>query len=472
MTPEEHALELLRGQLSAILPGIAFLLFGLAAASIAAIRRRSRVRILLWLAIWSGMYGVRLLTESSAFIAALPRPIQTGVPYVNVVIAYLLVVFASLAWLELALGELRTFLKFVVFAGTAIGLAGIGWFVVTGRADTFILYNNLLTLCGLLILLTVVAVKKLSDKFLVLPNRGVLAAGTLVFAVEAVYVNFSRFFHHRTLPILDSAGFAVLLASFAFVAARILFTNERRLLSIENELATARQIQFSILPAGVPELTGLSVAAAYYPMTAVAGDFYDFLQIDEHRVGFFMADVSGHGVPAALIASMLKVATRFVAESASDPAALLGGLNRIFSDQLHNKFVTAAYLLVDLEAHRALYSAAGHPPLLHWDSAAREVRPIESNGLLFGVLKEEEYPVREIPLKKGDRFLLYTDGLTEAENSAGEAFGDRRLGEVVRSNENVSAEETGRSILAELRLWQHAQTAQQDDITWIIIDVL
>jgi len=138
------------------------------------------------------------------------------------------------------------------------------------------------------------------------------------------------------------------------------------LLSVENELAIAREIQTSILPSDVPEINNLSFTAAYRPMTAVAGDFYDFIPVDQKRVGFLVADVTGHGVPAALIASMIKVAMQSVVPCAHDPREVLRGLNRILFRQLHNQLVSAAYLWLDTENHKALYSAAGHPPLLRW----------------------------------------------------------------------------------------------------------
>jgi phosphoserine phosphatase RsbU/P len=135
--------------------------------------------------------------------------------------------------------------------------------------------------------------------------------------------------NYRPLPLVDSLGIAVPLFALGYVALKIVFTNERRLLSIETELETARQIQSSILPARVPELENLRIAASYNPMTAVAGDFYQFIRSDNNHLGILVADVSGHGIPAALISTMIKVAMQSVAVHANDPAQVLGGLNRI-----------------------------------------------------------------------------------------------------------------------------------------------
>lgn len=446
-------------------------MIGLTTAGIAVIRRGKNVRILIGLALWSGMYGVRPLILSPAVRVNLPQWFQFYIPYIDVAISYLILVFALLAWLDLTRGKLYLYIRAMIFVALAIAIAGTGWFIVKGTANTFMLYNSLSAAATLFILVVVVTVRKLSHKLLVLPNRGVLAVGTLIFAAEALYSNLSNLFGYPTLPILGWIGFAALLFSLAFVAAKMIFASERRLIAIENELETARHIQSSILPDRVPELNNLSVVAAYHPMAAVAGDFYDFIPIDSKHAGFLVADVSGHGVPAALIASMVKIAMQSVVDSANDPGEVMRRLSSILANQARGQFVTAAYLYMDSVTCQARYSAAGHPPLLYWDSEAGRLESIESNGLFFGYIKKKDYPVRELTFKSGDRFLLYTDGLIEPENSAGEPFGDRHLLEVIRHHENAPAKELNTSLLDELRLWQPPNASQKDDLTWLIIDI-
>jgi sigma-B regulation protein RsbU (phosphoserine phosphatase) len=345
----------------------------------------------------------------------------------------------------------------------------MGFFLYTGSNGMWMLYNNLLEVCGLLVLMAVVAVPTLSRKYLVLPDRGVLATGMFVFTTEALYANLSRNFGFDPPRILDHLGFAILLFSFGYAALQLVLANERRLLSVENELAIAREIQTSILPHCVPQISRLSISAAYHPMTAVAGDFYDFVPVDQERVGILVADVSGHGVPAALIASMIKVAMQSVASRADDPREVLRGLSRVLFTQLHGQFVSAAYLWIDTQKHEASYSAAGHPPLLRWREGKLE--RIESNGLLFGVIADPDYPVRRLPIHSGDRFLLYTDGVIEPENARGDSFGDTMLEQVVRKNQSRPTSDLSDQLIAEIRLWQPASRAQQDDITLIVLDV-
>jgi phosphoserine phosphatase RsbU/P len=465
---QDQALATLRGDLVEIISGTVFVFIGFAAGAIAAIRR-SGVRLFLWLGMWSLMYGTGLLTRSPLVVRALPRWLQISVPYANAVNTYLIVVVAFLTFLELSVGRLRLVIKTVLVAGIGVAIAGIGWFVYAGSQDRFIRYNGLVTVCGLLILLIVLAVKRLSDKYLVFLNRRVLAAGTLVFVSVALLVNLSNAVRYNLPHLVNHLGFAAFLLSLGYVGAQMVSTSERRLLSIEKELEVARQLQFSILPTAIPEIQNLHIVVSYRPMTAVAGDFYDFVAADGKRIGLLIADVTGHGVPAALIASMIKVAMQSVESCAHDPREVLRGLNRILFKQIHEQYVSAAYLWLDTEHSKALYAAAGHPPLLRWREGRLE--RIESNGLLFGVAPDPEYPVRELTIRAGERLLLYTDGLIEPQNASGEYFGDRKLEEVIRKNQSRPPAELLEQMLSEIRAWQPASQPQQDDITLVVIDV-
>ncbi|HYW39532.1 MAG TPA: SpoIIE family protein phosphatase, partial [Terriglobales bacterium] len=358
MSTADAGLEMLRGQVVDIVFGTIFLSIGATACAIAAMRWRRGVRILVWWGIFSGLFGLQTLVQTPALLAVLPHALKSAAPYVSTAVMYLLLVSALLAWRELSLGKLRLLIQLEIFAGLGVALIGIGTFVLGGPDDKWMFYNNLLAAVAMLVLLTVVLVPKFS-KFLIIPNHRILTAATLIFALEVLYTNLSSVLHYRVLPIVASLGFAALLFSLGYVALEIMFTNERRLLSIETELEAARQIQSSILPARVPELENLRIAASYLPMTAVAGDFYQFVRSDNNHLGILVADVSGHGIPAALIASMIKVAMQSVAVHADDPAQVLGGLNRILSSEAHGQFASAAYVWIDTENRNALYSAAG-----------------------------------------------------------------------------------------------------------------
>lgn len=123
-------------------------------------------------------------------------------------------------------------------------------------------------------------------------------------------------------------------------------------------------------------------------MSAVAGDFDQFVAPDDRHLGILIADVTGHGIGAALIASMIKVAMQSTVRIASQPDQVPHSLNDILTPELSSSLTSAAYVWIDLDVSIARYSGAGHPPLLHWDAANERLLRIESNGLLFGVLLE------------------------------------------------------------------------------------
>ena len=467
---QDQALATLRGQIIEIISGTVFVFLGLAACGIAAMRRRSGVRVFVWLGIWSAMYGALRLMDPLAAVARSPNWFRVSATYLDAVIMALILAVATRAWLELSRGKLRPILQALIYAELVVGLSAIGLFVFTGSSGKWMpLMDSLLASFTLCLLTAVIAVPRLAHKFLITPDSGVLLAGTLVFGVEALSTNVLRLLGYQFSALWDSLGFAALLFSFGYVALQMVFGSERRLLAIENELEIAREIQTSILPRGNPEITNLRITAAYRPMTAVAGDFYEFIPVDQHRVGVLVADVSGHGVPAALVAAMMKMAVQSIVPCVHSPGDVLQGLNRMLSGQAPDQFVTAAYLFIDTENYTARYSAAGHPPLLL--SRAGTLHRIESNGLVFGVTAQPEYPVRDIPICPGDRLLLYTDGVIEPENAKGKSFGGTKLEEVVLGCQMFTSSELTDKLLAEIRAWQPASMAQQDDITLVVIDV-
>jgi serine phosphatase RsbU (regulator of sigma subunit) len=271
---------------------------------------------------------------------------------------------------------------------------------------------------------------------------------------------------------VEFLGFLVFVACLGYVSARRTFANEERLLAINKELEIARRIQSSTLPQNVPALTGLEIAARYVPMSAVAGDFYDFLCVDEKRVGILVADVTGHGVPAALIASMLKVAFTGLAAHAHDPARVLTGLNRSLCGKFEEHFVTAAYLFVDLEKSLLHYSAAGHPPLMLASHTTGKVVEIEENGLMLGMFPEAVYSSVEIRVGPGDRCLLYTDGIFEAKNAAQEEFGMSRCKEFLETQRDIPAAPFVKTLLDRVADFSgyNSSRAQEDDITLLVLD--
>jgi phosphoserine phosphatase RsbU/P len=246
---------------------------------------------------------------------------------------------------------------------------------------------------------------------------------------------------------------------------------ERQLLAIRNELETARQIQLSILPREIPQLKGLDIAARYIPMTSVAGDFYDFLIVDEQRIGILVADVSGHGMPAALISSMIKMALAAQHSNACDPVRVLSGLNEALCGKFQSHYVTAAYVLIDTGKHTICYAGAGHPPLLLRDQSAATTRQVEENGLFLGYFPNATYSSVEVPFNEGDWGILYTDGIVEMTNSSEEPFGADRFRLFLETHHDLSAAKFVDALLDELACWSDRQSGREseDDLTLLAL---
>jgi phosphoserine phosphatase RsbU/P len=246
----------------------------------------------------------------------------------------------------------------------------------------------------------------------------------------------------------------------------------RQLISINSELEMARKIQLAILPHTTPKITGLEIAARYVPMGSVAGDFYDFIMVDEKHVGILVADATGHGLPAALIASMLQMALAAQVGHAAEPGRVLAGLNQALCGKFTSHFVTATYIFVDMEQRIMRYAGAGHPPLLVWRTSTRSVDELEENGLVLGLFAEATYLEIEVPMVPGDRVVLYTDGILEASNPSQEMYGRDRFKRFLEANSSRGAGEFSDGLLNELARWssQRSGQGQTDDITLLAVD--
>jgi serine phosphatase RsbU (regulator of sigma subunit) len=201
---------------------------------------------------------------------------------------------------------------------------------------------------------------------------------------------------------------------------RLIKAKNRQLM---DELKLARQIQENLIPKNPPSIPGISLDSFYKPMEDVGGDFFDFIQIREpNLLGIFISDVSGHGVPAALITSMLKTLIETAGEERLSPAALLGYINQKILNQTNSNFLTAFYGIFNIEKSTLTYARASH----NYPILMRENRLIEltSRGKMLGVLSDLEFEEKTVQLEKGDKILFYTDGLTEAINPEGKEFGD------------------------------------------------
>jgi sigma-B regulation protein RsbU (phosphoserine phosphatase) len=297
----------------------------------------------------------------------------------------------------------------------------------------------------------------------------IVRRGIAVFVAFALCDNISGVLQHSGVLKdrfrIEPVGFAFFLGALGYVAIRRTLARDHQFGEIQKELEIARRIQTDILPSAYPHSVHFNVAARYVPMTAVAGDFYDFLITNPQQAGLLIADVSGHGIPAALIASMVKLAATSQRANAADPAALLDGMNAVLHGNTQSQFVTAAYVYLDATSETLRYSAAAHPPMLLL--RAGEVVPITENGLMLAAFSFATYSTAEYPLESGDRLVLYTDGILEAANAGGEEFGPHRLSALLQDGASLSTEAAADHIVSSLKAWAKSQN---DDLTVLICD--
>ncbi len=329
--------------------------------------------------------------------------------------------------------------------------------------------NNILAVAGL----TIVIVNLFWPGLSLNRETRILRVGFAIFAVFALHANLSNYFFSGPFAQnLEGVGLLILFGCLGYLVAVHFFQNEKDLITIEHELETARQIQSFILPREMAKIKGLEIAARYVPMTTMAGDFYDFLVIDDKRIGILVADVSGHGVPASLIASMVKIAFVSQMPHAADPARVLAGVNHILCGKLDSDFVTAGYLFIDTEQQTASYAGAGHPPLLLWRQREQEIFEIRPKGIILGQMEETVYKNTGQKLQKSDRFVLYTDGIVEALNPAEEIYGSDRLKAFIEANSGLAADQFCDRLLDTIASWsgRGLKESLDDDLTLLVVD--
>lgn len=207
---------------------------------------------------------------------------------------------------------------------------------------------------------------------------------------------------------------------------------EEARMRVEAEARTAREIQMNFLPESDPIISGYSVAGRSIPALNVGGDYYDFIRLDEHRLAIGLGDVSGHGLPSALVMANLQATIRSQAAFDPDPARCLERANRLLyhSTDAHT-FVSLFYGILDIRNHSLTYANAGQNWPIIFPSAGSPAM-LTGHGLVLGVRETTEYTNEEIELRYGDLIVFYSDGVTEAMNEAREQFGDERLIGAVR----------------------------------------
>lgn len=267
---------------------------------------------------------------------------------------------------------------------------------------------------------------------------------------------------------------------------RLALANEissRRLDALNTELDTARRIQSALLPEKPPLIEGLKIVSEYEPSGKLGGDYFDFFAgagdgkadgIGGHNgeVGILIADVTGHGTPAALFASLVRYTFQTYRPFMKDPSGLLEWMNRTIYGRLGDHFLTAGYLYIDPQRHMMRYGSCGHPALLHLKADGTLVR-VKGRGRAMGLIDETRPETLTSTIEKGDRLLLYTDGLEEVIEvcSKREPAIPSELDQFLISRRQDTMDELVDYMRALVIANRTGKAAIEDDITWILIEV-
>jgi sigma-B regulation protein RsbU (phosphoserine phosphatase) len=232
------------------------------------------------------------------------------------------------------------------------------------------------------------------------------------------------------------------------------------------EFEDARLIQRGLLPTTTPQLPGLRLASSWQPANGVGGDCFDMLTFGTDAMGVYIADVAGKGVPAALLMSNLQAAVRAFAQDGAAPGSVCTSVNRLLCRNMASgRFVTFCFARIDLAAGKLTYANAGHnPPLLVRANGA--IDTLSPGGTVLGVFAESTYEQGDFALRPGDRLILYTDGITEGRNAAGEEFGEDGLTASASRYRALTADDMLAAMLRDVEAFNGG--AYEDDATLIV----
>jgi len=211
---------------------------------------------------------------------------------------------------------------------------------------------------------------------------------------------------------------------------------------IKRELEAAKKIQQFIIPDNFEFINYPNISGIYLPIEDIGGDFFDCYKLDENRSAFLIADVTGHGIPAALTMTMSKMIFSIYSEKFRSTSDLMTEVNKqLRGTLLDMQYITAFYLIYDNISKSLTYSNAGHTRPLYYKSSKNQIAALDSFGWFIGISDDTAYEEKKITVSSGDRLILYTDGITEAKNKEGEEFGEIRLARFIKNNHGLHNKE-------------------------------
>lgn len=281
----------------------------------------------------------------------------------------------------------------------------------------------------------------------------------------------------QTLPVEGTDEFSEIARAFNEITEKFkksqedLVEQER----LQKEMQVAQEIQHALLPREFPDVEGYDISTIYRAAKDVGGDYFDFVQIDPNTMGIIVADVSGKGVPGSLVMTMIRTALRLESRENYSPTDVLSRVNQFVADDVKKgMFITIFFITLDSEKRTISFASAGHNPMILYRKDIDSCYFLNTRGMPLGIslpdgVKFEQTIERDkVKLKKDDMLVIYTDGITEAMNKAGEQYGNDRLIEFIKTNSDLHPDEFTEKLDADINRFT-AGAPQNDDITLVVI---
>src|SRR5262245_6935657 len=426
-------------ELAGVFIGITFLVLGLVSLIAEGLRMHRGAGTLLTFGCWCGLYGARLLASQPAIRTAIGGDPGRWMQFVAIVTYTINVPITAFVVSLIGTGW-RNSARWLLVVVSAFAVAAIGADVLTGTVGSAMRANSWLVLGTISIgLINIIYISTARGVRTPLGDPMVIA-GSVILLLFVVNENIGEPLIPRMN--IEPIGVLIFILCLGYALGRSVFRAEAEFVSVQRELQMAQKIQRSLLPQRIPKPRSLDVAVRYVPMSAVAGDIYDVIEIGPATLGILVADVMGHGMPAALVASMVKLAFSVQAPDARDPARVLASMNTILCGQLQSSYVTAVYAVVDAETRQITVANAGHPPPLIQRRAQSVTEVAREHGLILGFVPGTSYSnVCFDGFVPGDRLLLYSDGVLEVRDRSGQFYDGDRVAHWLTGIRSRNAEE-------------------------------
>ncbi|HNJ34438.1 MAG TPA: SpoIIE family protein phosphatase [Leptospiraceae bacterium] len=459
----EHIVSLFRNDLARLLLGLCFILMALVGALLAFTDQTEAHK-----AFASFCFSVGVFVVTTTRIKHLMDVDALVWSYLNLASIMLMPAFFALflrsmfslnrLWNRITLIIPYSLFLFLA-AGVLLCLAGFAQII-----DFLTPFNVAALICAVSSLAFVVR-----EAFRKSPDARVMIGGGVMMAIAATHdIALESFGFFPSTGIWLHWGMLCLILTLAFLVRKRYVEMFGRYQKVSVELELARKIQASLLPRFVPDDDKCRISVLFSPAASVGGDLYEFHHLPNHSVSFFVGDVSGHGVPAAMLSSLVKAAVSIqFTEGRLSPPIFLSSINEFLCRQLRGNFVTAFYGHIDLKAMKLAYATAGHPHAYLWNPDRTTVTRIRTRGKMLGLFADLVFEEEIVPLQPGDRILIPTDGILECENQAGRLFEEEGIERVISAH--AAAPDLIVRLETALRAWTGLRPG--DDQTALLVDL-